>query len=149
MAKVFKGITLKRKRENNNHYTDSEIYYYYYASGKLTFRPYKSNIKFNKIRLNLIYSNIMGLISLNKFNRARYYISFRDDFLRISEIYSIARKSEVFEKFRHFKTKYERNNRKIQRFRFDNNKEYILTVFNKYFKDYGINSKLTTRDSLK
>ena len=148
LAKVFKGITFKRKREDNNYYIDSEVYYYYYASGKFIFRLYKSSIKLNKVRLDLIYSDITGPISPNRFNKARYYISFRDDFSRIFKIYPIARKSKVFEKFRYFKAKYERNNRKIRRFRFDNSKEYISTAFNKYLKDCGINSKPITRDSL-
>ena len=145
---MSKGITLKRKREDNNYYTNSEVYYYYCASGKFTSRPYKGSIKFGKVRLNLIYSNITGPINPNRFNRARYYILFRDDFLRISEIYPIARKSEVFKKFRQFKAKYKRDNRKIKRFRFDNNGEYILTAFDKYLKDCGIDNKPTTRDSL-
>ena len=148
LIKVSKGITLKRKREDNNHYTNSEVYCYYCISGKLISRPYKGSIKPGKARLDLIHSDITGPIGPNGFNRARYYVLFRDDFLRISKIYLIARKSEVFKKFRQFKAKYERDNRKIRCFRFDNNGEYISTVFDKYLKDYGINSKPTTRNSL-
>ena len=144
---MSKGITFKRKREDNNYYTDSEAYYYYCASGKFTSRPYKGNIKPSEIRLDLIYSDIAGPISLNKFNGARYYISFRDDFSRMSKIHPIARKSEVFEKFRQFKAKHERDNCKIRRFRFDNSGEYISTAFDKYLKDCGIDSEPTTRDS--
>ena len=147
LAKISKGITLKRKREDDNYYADAEAYYYYCASGKLTFRPYKGSIKPSEVRLDLIYSDITGPISPNRFNKARYYVLFRDDFSRMSEVYPIARKSEVFENFRQFKAKHKRDNRKIRRFRFDNSREYISTVFDKYFKDCGIDNKPTTRDS--
>ena len=116
MAKIFKGITLKRKREDNNYYINSETYYYYYAFNKFTSRPYKGHIKLNKFKLNLIYSEVIGFINLNNFNKIRYYILFRDDFLKIFKVYFIIYKFKVFEKFRRFKIKYERNKRKIKRF---------------------------------
>ena len=107
MAKVFKGITLKRKKDDNeDYYADSEIYYYYYASGKFTFRLYKGYIKPGELLLDLIYSDIIKLISFNNFNKIRYYILFRDDIIIILKVYLIIYKSEVFEKLRYFKIKY-------------------------------------------
>ena len=147
LAKVSKGITLKRKREDDDHYADSEACCHHCASGKLTSRPHKGHIKPGESRLDLIHSDVAGPIGPDGFDGSRYYVSFRDDFSRMSEVHPIARKSEVFEKFRQFKAKHERPDRKIRRMRFDNGGEYMSTEFEKWLKDCGIDAEPTTRDS--
>ena len=56
----------------------------------------------NKI-LELVHSDVFGLVSVPLLSKSVYYVSFIDEFSRNTWIYFLRKKSEVFDKFKEFK----------------------------------------------
>jgi hypothetical protein len=54
--------------------------------------------------LELVYSDVFGPVTVPSLGGSLYYVSFIDDFFRKIWIYSLRKKSEVFEKFKEFKS---------------------------------------------
>jgi hypothetical protein len=54
--------------------------------------------------LELVHSDVFGLVSMPSLGGSLYYVSFIDDFSRKTWIYFLRKKSEVFEKFKEFKS---------------------------------------------
>ena len=74
-----------------------------------------------------------------------YYITFVDDYSRNTRIYFLKAKSEVFKKFKEFKSLIENlSNKKIKTLCSDNGGEYTSKEFGDFYKDVGIKKKLTT-----
>ena len=83
----------------------------------------------------------MSVHSLSGYN---YYITFIDDYSRKTWIYFLKAKSEVFERFREFKTLVENPTRKrIKALREENGGEYNSNEFMEYFLAEGINKENT------
>jgi hypothetical protein len=53
--------------------------------------------------LELIHSDVFGLVHVPSLGKSVYYVSFIDDFSRNTWIYFLRKKSEVFDKFKEFK----------------------------------------------
>jgi hypothetical protein len=71
---------------------------------KLYSKPYKNLIQLGKLPLELIYSDVLGLFTLDR-EGSKYIITFLCDTTQLSEVYLIKHKSEVFNCFKHFKQK--------------------------------------------
>lgn len=114
---------------------------------KLHSRPHKNPIQPGKLPLELIHSDVLGPFTLG-WEGSRYIVTFLCDATQLSEVYLIKHKSEVFNCFKHFKQKYETQDRlirhiKIRRFRTDNGGEYSSQEMTDYLFQYGITHEFT------
>ena len=86
----------------------------------------------------------------------RYFVTFQDDFTKFSMVYFLARKSEVFQKFREFsavatklhgsdilKLRFQHSNA-VQSLRVDGGGEYASNQFKLYCKQTGVTLSVTT-----
>ena len=53
--------------------------------------------------LELMQSDVFGLVKVPSLGKSMYYVSFIDEFLRNTWTYFLKKKSEVFDKFKEFK----------------------------------------------
>jgi hypothetical protein len=73
-----------------------------YKFAKLTkLHFYNSNSKSNKI-FELVHSDVWGPAPVTSYNNFRYFIIFIDDFSKITWLYLMKNKSEVFTHFQTF-----------------------------------------------
>jgi transposase InsO family protein len=94
--------------------------------------------------LDLIHSDLCGPLPIESLSRARYYISFTDDFSRKTWIYFLVSKDQAFEKFRLFKTMIEKaTGRTIKTLRTDRGGEYLSSAFSEFCQEAGIHRQLT------
>jgi len=79
------------------------------------FCEHRIHVKQNRVRfpsreirakgiLELIHSDVFGLVPLPSLGGSSYYVFFIDDFSRKTWIYFLTKKSEVFEKFKEFES---------------------------------------------
>ena len=74
-----------------------------------------------------------------------YYISFIDNFSRKTWIYFLKEKSEVFNKFKEYKSLVEnQKDRKIKILWSDNGGEFTLEEFKELYREFGIKRELIT-----
>ena len=71
--------------------------------GKLTKAPFIRHGKTVKDLLELVHTDVCGLMFKNAMGGYSYFITFIDDFSRFRYVYLMKYKSEVFEKFKEFK----------------------------------------------
>lgn len=70
--------------------------------------------------LELVHSDVFGPVLVPSLGGSYYYVSFIDDFFRMTWLYFPKKKSEVFEKFQEFKNLVEnQTNKKIKVLRTD------------------------------
>nr|KYP68962.1 Retrovirus-related Pol polyprotein from transposon TNT 1-94 [Cajanus cajan] len=94
--------------------------------------------------LELIHTDICGPMRTSSLHNNRYFILFIDDFSRMTWVYFIKEKSEVFGILKKFKTLVEKQSGKqIKVLRSDRGKEYTSHEFDKFCEDEGIEQKLT------
>nr|KYP33156.1 Retrovirus-related Pol polyprotein from transposon TNT 1-94 [Cajanus cajan] len=94
--------------------------------------------------LELIHTNICGPMRTSSLHNNRYFILFIDDFSRMTWVYFIKAKSEVFGIFKKFKTLVEKQSGKqIKVLRSNRGKEYTSHEFDKFCEDEGIERQLT------
>ena len=94
--------------------------------------------------LELIHSDVCGKISSKSLSGAEYFVTFTDDKTRYIWVYPIKRKSEVFQKFKEWKTDVEKSlGQSVKIFRSDNGGEFTSTEFEEYLKKEGIKHELT------
>eukprot|EP01018_Ginkgo_biloba_P000012 Gb_36863 [translate_table: standard] len=75
---------------------------------------------------------------------ARYFLTFIDDYSRKVWIYPLREKSQTFVVFKQFKELERQTGLKLKVLRSYNGGEYTSKEFNQYYKDRGIQRKLTT-----
>ncbi|KAE9367843.1 hypothetical protein N431DRAFT_348954, partial [Stipitochalara longipes BDJ] len=63
-------------------------------------------IKPRKHKINLIYSDIIGLIPILGYNKSRYLVIFTYNYSKLTVIYLIKAKSNIINYFIHFKKYY-------------------------------------------
>ena len=56
-----------------------------------------------KLILELVHSDVFGPVLVPSLGGSKYYLSFIDEFSKMTWIYFLKKKSEVFEKFLEFK----------------------------------------------
>ena len=72
-------------------------------AGKATRLPF-GKAKRPCFPLELIHSNICGLINVRARHGAQYFITFIDDFTRFGHVYLISHRSEAFDCFKRYNT---------------------------------------------
>ena len=74
----------------------------------------------------------------------KYFILFIEDYTRITWVYFLREKSQVFEIFKKFKTRIEKQSgHYIKTIRSDRGKEYTFGEFNKFCEEKGMEHQLT------
>jgi transposase InsO family protein len=114
--------------------------------GKLCRQPFHpvDTRKRSKSPMSLIHSDVVGPMQVQSQTGKRYMLVFTDDCTRWSEVYFMAAKSEVFEKFKIFQAKVENlNYGKIQKLRTDGGGEYAAGEFIAYMQRKGITHQVT------
>ena len=106
--------------------------------------PKKSTWRAKEV-LELIHSDICGLISPMTTSGKRYVLCFIDDHSRKGWTYFLKEKSEAFEHFKMFKKLVEtETSKKIKCLRTDRGGEYTSNEFSKFCKEEGVRRQLTT-----
>ena len=74
---------------------------------RVTNYPYPVSSSTSKFPLELVFSDVWGPAP-ESFGRKQYYVSFIDDYSKLTWIYLLKYKSEVFQKFQEFQAMVER-----------------------------------------
>ena len=75
---------------------------------KMTKSPFVGQVKRAKHLLDLIHTDVCGPLNVSARGNYNYFLTFIDDFSRYGYVYLLKYKSEVFEKFKEFRTKVEK-----------------------------------------
>lgn len=112
--------------------------------GKQSRLPFKHTGTRATELLELIHSDICGPMEVSSLGKAKYFLTFTDDFSRKVFVYPIKNKSETLDKFKDFRNLVEKQTGKsIKILRSDNGTEYINQDFDKYMKASGIRHQTT------
>lgn len=108
--------------------------------GKMHRQPFpKGKAKRAKELLGIVHTDLCGPMSVSSIGGSRYFISFIDDLSRMTFVYFLKNKSEVFETFKTFQVYVERQTGKpIKVLRSDNGTEYVNSVMDSYLESKGI-----------
>ncbi|WVZ20167.1 hypothetical protein V8G54_007489 [Vigna mungo] len=88
--------------------------------------------------LELVHSDVCGLLKVKSFSGALYFVTFIYDCSRKLWVYALQRKDQVLDKFKEFHALVERQSgKKLKRIRTDNGGEYC-GPFDAYCRQYGI-----------
>eukprot|EP00253_Pinus_taeda_P027111 PITA_27111 len=99
-----------------------------------------------KSLLEIVHYDVCGLMQIPSFSGNRYVLTFIDDYTRKTWVYMLKQKSEVFEKFCHFKTLAEKQcGHYIKMLKTDRGGEYISKEFLCFCRDNGIQKEFTTQ----
>jgi hypothetical protein len=95
--------------------------------------------------LELVHSNVCGLMPSTSLSGYVYYVSFIDDYYCKTWVYFLKSKDEVLGKFKEFKALVENlSERKIKKIESDNGGDYTSNEFGIFCIDVGIKRDLTT-----
>jgi transposase InsO family protein len=85
--------------------------------------------------LELIHTDMCGLISTTARGGYQYFIMFNDDLSRYGYVYLMKHKSKTFEKFKEFRSEAEnQRGKKIKTLRSDRGGEYLSHEFSSHLK---------------
>lgn len=114
------------------------------AMGKQSRLPFPASERKSTQLLELIHSDLCGPMENVSIGRAKYFLTFIDDYSKKVFCYFIGQKDQVLEKFIEFKMMVENQTEKrIKTFRTDNGKEYLSGKFDNFFAANGIRHELT------
>ena len=100
------------------------------ALGKNVMKPFSSSNNRSKEILDLIHSDVCGLMPVKSLGGSLYYVTFIDDYSRNTWLYLLKTKDEVFSKFQELKVEIENlTSKKIKILRTDNGGEYTSKEF--------------------
>ncbi len=89
--------------------------------------------------LELVHSDVCGLMKATSRGGARYFITFIDDFSKKTHVYLLKTKGEVFDKFKEYKALVEnQTGMKIKTFRSDNGGEFVSKKFDNFLHECEI-----------
>jgi hypothetical protein len=89
--------------------------------------------------LELVHSDVCGLMKTTSHGGARYFVTFIDDFLRKTHVYLLRAKGKAFDKFKEYKALVEnQTGMKIKTFRSDNGGEFVSKNFYNFLHACGI-----------
>jgi len=99
----------------------------------------KSSSSHSKNPLDLVHSDVCGKMGEKSMGGAEYFLTFVDDKTRYVWVYPLKRKSDVFEKFKLWKTMAEKSSGCVLKtLRTDNGGEFISAQFGRYLCSEGI-----------
>ena len=101
--------------------------------------PFPSSQSKTSDILQLVHSDIQGMMLVNSLGGYLYYLTFTDDYSRKTWLYFLKNKDEVFTWFCHFKALNENQaEKKIKILKIDNGTEYESNEFHDFCKEAGI-----------
>jgi len=107
-------------------------------AGKATRLPF-GKVKRASSPLQLIHSDIYGLMNVRARHKRNYFITFIDDFTRFGHVYLISHKSEALDCFIRYTNLVENKlSTKIKALRTDRGCEYLSEKFKKFCDEKGI-----------
>jgi hypothetical protein len=136
---MCKGIDLSKR-----HYPDNCVYKPCLAiKGKR--RPHNYSIKPGKHNLELVYLDVVSPMPVKGYNGSRYLITFTCNQSKLTKVYLIKTKGEVYDCFLYFKKYFEQPDLgwTIKRLYNDGGGEYILNKLKAFLFKNGINLELT------
>jgi hypothetical protein len=112
------------------------------AFGKQHKEPFPMNGAFRTTKvLGLVHLDVWGPTKVTSFNGSRYFITFTNDFSRITFVSFMQSKNECFRKFQEWnffaKTQF---GKKLKILRTDNGEIFYSREFEFFFKAHGINA---------
>jgi hypothetical protein len=114
-------------------------------AGKFATAPFPRRPNRSSNLLDIVHTDVCGPMRIESKGGARHFVTFTDDYSRWTQTYLIRKKSEVASKFREYKNFVETQlERKIKAVQSDNGKEYCNKEMDKFFRDSGIQRRLTT-----
>ncbi|KAL0310593.1 UNVERIFIED_CONTAM: Retrovirus-related Pol polyprotein from transposon TNT 1-94 [Sesamum angustifolium] len=113
--------------------------------GKQHKKPFPSGTSWRvKTVLELIHTDVYGPMRTPSHEQNRYFILFIDDYSRMTWVYFMREKSEVFKVFKKFKKLVEKQSgRSIKVLRSDRGKEYNNSEFDNFCEEEGIEHQTT------
>ena len=94
--------------------------------------------------LDLIHTDVSGKLNAKSLGGAEYFLTFIDDKTRLTWVYLLKRKDEVFQRFVEWKAMVENSGGgKLKVLRSDNGGEYTAKQFQEYLKAEGVRHELT------
>lgn len=116
--------------------------------GKLHRSKFPKAIHRTKGTLDYIHSDCWGPSRVESLGGYRYFVSFIDDFSRMTWVVMMKHKSEAFKSFMQWKALVEnQTGKKIKRLRTDNGLEFCLSDFDEFCKNEGIARHHTVRNT--
>ena len=110
--------------------------------GKMTKTPFTGKGERSTELSSLIHTDVCGPMSTQARNGFSYFLTFTDDHSRYGNVYLLKYKSEVFEKFKEYKSEVENQLRQsIKVLRSDRGGKYLSQEFQDYLKENGILSQ--------
>jgi len=115
------------------------------SEAKLTALPFKKQLQRNSQLLDVIHTDLCGPMRNESRGKAKYFLTFTDEYSRWTEVRFLHNKSGTMEAFKEFKALVERQTgRKIKCLQSDNGREFCNEDFDKFLKEEGITRRLTT-----
>lgn len=112
--------------------------------GKQHRQPFPTSETRTKKTLELVHTDLCGPMENKSLGGARYMLTFTDDFSRMTFLFFLKEKSQVYNKFLEFKKMVENETDcKIKGIRSDNGMEYLASRFDGFCKQNGIQHQLT------
>jgi len=110
----------------------------------MTRSPFPKASKRESELLEIIHSDLYGPMRVKSNGKARYVVTFIDDYSKWCEIRLLRRKDEVLNAFKDYKAFVEKQTgRNIKHLQSDNGKEYRNKEFDLFLKEHGIGRRLT------
>jgi len=107
--------------------------------GKQHSQPFGSSTRQTSDILELVHSDLCGPMETESFTKAKYFVTFIDDYSRLVFTYFLVKKSDAFERFKEYKAYVENSTgKKIKTLRTDNELEYCNSKFDEFCKNSGI-----------
>eukprot|EP01018_Ginkgo_biloba_P005754 Gb_37606 [translate_table: standard] len=95
--------------------------------------------------LEMVHTNLCGPMKTVSMGKARYFMTFIDDYTRKIWVYFLKEKSEAFMKFIEFRAMAERQSGyKLRILHSNNGEEYISNKFKDFYRKVGIQKQYTT-----
>lgn len=108
------------------------------CEGKQSRLPFPTGTRATKV-LEIVHSDVCGPMETKSIGLSRYFLLFVDDYTRMSFVYFMKEKNEVFKYFREFKAMVEKQkNANIKILRTDNGGEYCSKEMEDFLKSCGI-----------
>lgn len=108
------------------------------CEGKQSRLPFSTGTRATEV-LEIVHADVCGPMETKSFGSARYFLLFVDDYSRMSFVYFMKKKSEVFKFFKEFKSMVEnQKNVAIKVLRTDNGGEFCSKMMEDFLKKSGI-----------
>lgn len=115
------------------------------CEGKQIRLPFTHSVHNSTETLQIVHADVCGAMETKSIGGSQYFLLFLDDYSRMTFIYFLKHKHEVFQKFKDFQAMVEnQQNKKIKILRTDNGGEFCNGAMENYLTKEGIIHQKTT-----